>query len=231
MFAPGTVLETFATLKKAFHLSDKYQVPAIVLMDQFLCDSIMTEKGRFDFDEENDEKYLRHKFSDSGVSPRIFPCTSRALVRSTGNEHDPEGYISEDAENRTRMVDKRGKKISFMLEEIEPPSVFKRESAFLLTGWGSSKGSIIEACLNLRNEGFDVGGLIFRDLWPMDSRQVTRIIKGNKLIMVEQNSTCQLGQLIRQNTSISYFDSVLKYDGRPLYPGYIAKRAKQIMER
>jgi 2-oxoglutarate ferredoxin oxidoreductase subunit alpha len=242
VFAPGTVLETFSTIKKAFHLSEKYQVPAIVLMDQFICDSIMTEKGRFDFDDAHahlpsaagswgdDGKYLRHAFAENGVSPRIFPCTSKALVRSTGNEHDQEGYISEDAENRTRMTDKRMKKISFMLEELEPPSMFKRASAFLLTGWGSTKGSIMEACLDLRNEGYDVGALVFRDIWPMDSQKVARIINGKKLIMIEQNSTCQLGQLIRQKTGISYFDSVLKYDGRPIYPEYIIKRVKQMME-
>ena len=30
-------------MKKAFHLSEKYQVPAIVLLDQFLADYRMTE--------------------------------------------------------------------------------------------------------------------------------------------------------------------------------------------
>jgi 2-oxoglutarate ferredoxin oxidoreductase subunit alpha len=243
VFAPGTVLEVFSTVKKAFHLSEKYQVPAIVLMDQFLCDSIMTEKGGFEFPDERDpaslrskdreyqEPYLRHAFSEDGISVRMLPCVSKALVRSTGNEHDEEGYISEDAENRRRMVEKRGKKVSLMAKEMDPPTMINPDCEFLLTGWGSSKGSIMEACQNLGDDGIDIGAIVFRDIWPMDSERVASLLKEKKLIMVEQNSTCQLGQLIRQETGIAYHDAVLRYDGRPIYPKFITRRVKQIMER
>ena len=44
IFAPGTPVETFEIMKRAFHLSEKYQVPAIVLLDQFLANSRVTEE-------------------------------------------------------------------------------------------------------------------------------------------------------------------------------------------
>ena len=251
VMAPGTVLETFFAVKKAFHLSDKYQVPAIVLMDQFLCDSSMTEKGKPDVEgsipaektesgksekkhrtsDGKDESYLRYQFSESGISERRFPGTSKALVRATANEHDRQGNISEDAEIRTQMVDKRHAKIEHMKEEMDQPSFFSKESAVLLAGWGSSRGSIMESCLTLRSMGYDVGWLIFHDIWPLDWDEVGEILTDRKLIMVEQNRTCQLGQLIRQQTGIRFSNSVLKYDGRPLSPDFITENVKKMMEQ
>lgn len=250
VMAPGTVLETFSAVKKAFHLSDKYQVPAIVLMDQFLCDSSMTEKGKPDVDvstpdrtmdpgkpgqaqktaDGTDESYLRYRFSESGISERRIPGTSKALVRSTANEHDQQGNISEDAEIRVKMVDKRHAKIEHMKEEMDSPSFFSKESAVLLTGWGSSRGSIMESCLTLRSLGYDVGWLIFHDIWPIDWDEVSEILTDRKMIMVEQNRTCQLGQLIRQQTGIAFSNSVRKYDGRPLSPDFITENVKKMME-
>ncbi len=256
VFAPGTVLETFNSVKKAFYLSEKYQVPAIVLMDQFLADSSRTESEPFltGFEHESfldletlvsqnqvsqnpesqnqlsqDQVYLRYKHTDTGISPRRVPCQSEGLVRATGSEHNEEGLSTEDLENRKAMVDKRFKKLSLMKDEMKMPSIFCEDSAFYLTGWGSTKGSIMEACLHLREEGINAGWIIFEDIWPLDSHKLTQVLENKKLIMVEANVTCQLGSLIRQMTGIDYMSSILKYDGRPIYPEYIIEKVKQIM--
>lgn len=241
VFAPGGVLETFNTVKKAFWLSEKYQVPSIVLMDQFLVDSSKTEPDGFKIGNEHEtflvhdtkmyqkETYLRYAKTDTGISPRLIPCSSDALVRSTGNEHTEEGLSSENPDNRNAMVEKRFKKLEMMLKEMQLPSIFCNEAAFFLTGWGSTKGSIMEACLHLREQGINAGWIIFEDLWPMDSKILTKTLQNKKMIMVEGNATCQLGSLIRQLTGIDYASSVLKYDGRPIFPSYIIERVKQIM--
>jgi 2-oxoglutarate ferredoxin oxidoreductase subunit alpha len=109
------------------------------------------------------------------------------------------------------------------------PSISHELSSFSLTGWGSTKGSIMEAGLQLRKQGIDAGWITFEDIWPLDFDKVKKIIQNKKLIMVEGNATCQLGNLIRQQTGIDYFASILKYDGRPIYPEYIIKETKQIM--
>jgi 2-oxoglutarate ferredoxin oxidoreductase subunit alpha len=242
IFAPGGVLETFNTVKKAFWLSEKYQVPSIVLMDQFLVDSARTEPDIFEIGHEHEtflendtkmyqkETYQRYAINDTRISPRLTPCCSSALVRSTGNEHTEEGLSSEDPDIRNAMVEKRFKKFELMTKEIQLPSIFCDDSSFFLTGWGSSKGCIIEACLYLREQGIDVGWIIFEDIWPMDSNKLRKMLQNKKLLMVEGNSTCQLGSLIRQQTGIEYTSSILKYDGRPIYPIYIIEKVKQIMK-
>jgi 2-oxoglutarate ferredoxin oxidoreductase subunit alpha len=45
--------------------------------------------------------------------------------------------------------------------------------------------------------------------------------------LVEQNSTAQLGRLIKEQTALSYSGAVLKYDGRPFYPAEIADEIKK----
>ncbi len=241
VFAPGGVLETFNTVKKAVYLSDKYQVPAIVLMDQYLIDSAKTEPNDFVVGREYETflkketelsqpgLYLRYKFTETGISPRQIPCVSNALVRATGNEHTDQGLSTEDPDIRVSMVEKRFKKMSLMKQEMSLPSMFCKDSSFYLTGWGSSKGSIREACLNLREQGMNAGWIIVEDIWPLDSHRLKKQLENKKLVMVEGNSTCQLGTLIRQITGIEYVSCISKYDGRPLYPEYIETRVKQIM--
>ena len=241
VFAPGTVLETFNSVKKAFYLSEKYQVPAIVLMDQFLADSAKTESEPFQTGHEHEtfltqetqmsqgDVYLRYKLTDTGISPRRAPCLSDALVRASGTEHTEEGLSSEDPKIRNAMMEKRLKKIVQMKDEMRMPSVFCEGSSFYLTGWGSTKGSIMEACLHLREEGIEAGWIIFEDIWPLDYHKLTKLLENKKLIMVEANAGCQMGSLIRQMTGIDYMSSILKYDGRPIYPEYIIENIKQIM--
>jgi 2-oxoglutarate ferredoxin oxidoreductase subunit alpha len=239
VFAPGSVLDTYKAVKKAVMLSEKYQVPSIVLMDQYLADSTRTEINEFYVGDEHrsfiqdtemyqGETYQRYRVTQSGISPRCLPCTPHALVKVAGNEHTPDGLPSEDPVNRVAMVDKRFSKLTAMSREMRLPSIFCDNSSFFLTGWGSSKGCIMEACLQLREEGIDAGWIIFEDLWPLDGRELKKRLTGKRLIMVEGNATAQLGSLIRTLTGVEYAVSILKYDGRPIYPSYIVDRVKDI---
>ena len=242
VFAPGSPLETFEILKKAFMLSEKYQVPAIVLMDQFLAGSQVTQDKSFHVDRNltsfivNDddldfpENYRRYALTEDGISPRALPCMGKAILRVTGNEHDENGGISEDASNKIRMSDKRNKKMDAMKKEIDPPEIMNGDAPFLLMGWGSTRGNIMEACTRLNSKGINVGCAVFKDIWPMDKTMLMSMFSGKKLIMVEQNANCQLGKLIAQETGIMYHDAILKDDGRPFYPEYIMERIHRLME-
>lgn len=236
VLAPGGVFETYQCVKRAFYLSEKYQVPVIVLMDQFLADSKKTESKVFEIgsehtdflDHETDlyrtQPYTRYRITQSGVSPRKTPCTSESIVRSTGNEHTPPGLSSEDPSVRTAMVEKRFRKVPHMEEEMRMPWVFSENSDIFLTGWGSTKGSIVEAGLLLREQGIDVGWIIFEDLWPLNRDDLKKVLENKQLIVVEANATAQLGSLIKMLTGIQFSDHILKYDGRPIDPAFIMEQ-------
>jgi 2-oxoglutarate ferredoxin oxidoreductase subunit alpha len=62
--------------------------------------------------------YLRFKFTESGVSPRVPLGTKGTTLWYTGDEHNEEGHISEEPFNRIAMMEKRMKKLDLALKEI-----------------------------------------------------------------------------------------------------------------
>jgi len=240
VFAPGTPDEAFEITSRAFHLSEKYQVPSIILTDQYLADSLFTTEKeltapeyveRFivqDDDIKEPAKYKRFAITANGVSPRALPCTGKALVVISSDEHREDGHITEAIDDRISMVDKRSAKIPYMIKEMNPPKEYHGESGILIVGWGSTKGAIKEAVDLLRGEGKDVGCLHFVDLWPFPSEKLKAALnKGKKFYIVEQNSTAQFSQLIKMQTGLVHSEAILKYDGRPIYPNEIVEGFKQ----
>jgi len=230
VFAPADPAEAFALAAKAFVLSEKYQVPAIVMADQYLCDSLFFSEAAFDtagevkrfFVEDKDMKdpgaYNRYAVTESGVSPQALPCRGRALVAACSEEHDEYGHLTEAIAERIKMTDKRSAKRAGMEKEMNGPDVHYADSATLLVGWGTAKGAVIEAVEMLRAEGFDVGCAAFSELWPFPKQAAAAVLeKAERFLMVEQNTTAQLGRLIRMETGLAAAGAVIKYDGRPLF--------------
>nr|WP_320014275.1 2-oxoacid:acceptor oxidoreductase subunit alpha [uncultured Desulfobacter sp.] len=241
VFAPGNPKEAFEITQKAFALSEKYQVPAIILMDQYLADSMFLLEHSFTFpnkverfivgdkDLKNPKNYNRYALTSSGISPRALPCTGDARVVVSSDEHSEDGHITEDIDNRNAMVNKRKSKLTDMIREMSAPQELFPEAKTLLLGWGSTSGSIKESVEGLRNEGMDIGCLLFTDLWPFPAAIVESYLKGpvKTIITVEQNSNAQFGHLLKEQTGISYTHAILKYDGRPFYPIEIMDAVKE----
>jgi len=243
IFAPGTPNEAYDITIRAFDLADKYQVPVIILMDQYLNDSLYLTDGPMKLPEkierylttsdqlENPGQYQRYAITESGISPRILPSNGDALIVVSGNEHTEDGHISEDKENRVRMVDKRQAKFKNMVQELNAPTADHEDCDVLLVGWGSTKGALLEAVDLLRQDQIDAGYLHYTDMWPFPSESAKDMLKkAKRFIMVEQNSTAQFGQLIRYQTGLSYQKAILKYDGRPFFPDEIVNAVKNEME-
>ena len=238
VFAPGTPFEAFSVTARAFELSERFQVPAIILMDQYLNDSLFVAEESFeapetvapytaDDDLEDPAGYRRYALTDSGISPRALPCKGPALVKACSDEHDEEGHITEDAEIRDVMVTKRFAKVAAMRKEIRPPEVIHAGSDILLICWGSMRGAMVEAVNQLRVDDINCGGVHVVDMWPFPDAALSEILeKVTQFFVVEQNQSAQLGQLIRQQTGCQYTDAVLKYNGRPMSAGEIIDAIK-----
>jgi 2-oxoglutarate ferredoxin oxidoreductase subunit alpha len=242
IFAPGDPQQAYYTTARALHLSEEYQVPVIILTDQYLNDSFFIVESfevpskieRFivrDKDMEKPEDYRRFELSSSGISPRALPCAGEALVIVSSDEHREDGHITEQISHRVRMVDKRKAKISYMINEMNPPVTYYGDADFLILGWGSTYGAIRESVDRLRKAKLNIGALHFIDLWPFPVDTVVSLTEKCKaFFMVENNSTAQLGQLIRAQTGLVHAGAVLKYDGRPLFPSEIENGIKKFLE-
>lgn len=235
--------DAFYQTFRAFNLADKFQIPVILLGDQYLGDYYQTIPP-FDFSgltieralagEEvwkQQERYQRYKLTEDGISPRLVPgrCGTQ-LVVADSDEHTEDGHITEAAEVRVAMTKKRMQRLERLRKEVQEPWVFgQTEPKILLFAWGSSAGPVREA-IELMEEDYSIGALIFGDIHPLPTKLLTDLkSKATMLINVEQNATGQLAALIRQETLIACTHSILRYDGRPMSGQYISDRLKEVI--
>ncbi len=241
ILAPGTAREAFYQTIKAFDLAEKYQVPVIILTDQYLADSLFTEE-RFDISDVRIDRHLlsqedaktlktynRYQLTDSGVSPRAVPSLYDFEVVADSHEHDEYGHITEDAGLRKKMVEKRFLKLKGLTEEMTVPAVMGNgEADYLLVGWGSTYGPMAEAIQILNDEGIPVKGLHLSELWPFPQRQVSEVLSGvRKWVVVEGNYTAQLARLIQMELQAKPHGKILKYTGRP----FMAEEIKEAFKK
>ena len=231
--------DAFYQTMRAFNLAEKYQIPVILLSDQYLGDATSTvapfDSKKIQMVEPESEysgkgEYLRYWYTENGISPRLIPGKTEHLVAIDSDEHDERGWITESAEVRTRMMDKRMKKLESLKQELQEPEFIGDDNfETLLIGWGSTWGPMEEAIhlLNADKVG-RYAALVFGDVYPMPQRLLKeKAAKARRIINVEQNATGQLAGLIREETGIVCESSILKYDGRQISGEEIAERIRK----
>lgn len=226
--------DAFYQSARAMKLAKKYQMPIILLSDQYLGDSTATVPI-FDLDkiyrddyimEDIRSPYKSYAFTKDGISPRLFPGESENLVHVDSDEHDEYGFIIEDADTRNKMMDKRLGKLKLLETElIEPDFIGDENCTNLIVGFGSTYGPIKEAVTSLNEYGGSYGALVFGDIFPMPTKLLKQYAtQVKKIISVEQNATAQLASLISEVTAITTQQNILKYDGRQLSAKYIMEQ-------
>jgi 2-oxoglutarate ferredoxin oxidoreductase subunit alpha len=239
VLAPATIEDAFWLTVKAFNLAEKYQLPVILLTDHVLATSYTTVDG-FDLsrvtidrgdlfsdgEQAKPEGYKRHKITGSGISPRAFPGLGEALVITDADEHDEEGHLTEDAQIRTEQVEKRLRKLAGLKEDISAPALYGPQKAeTTLVGWGSTYGALREAVDILNQARVSANLLHLSELWPFPAEAVAAALDtAQNSYVIENNATGQLAHLIRAETGKKVSGKILKYDGRPFTPEYIAAK-------
>ncbi len=241
VLAPATIEDAFWVTVKSFNWAEKYQLPVIILTDQHLASSHATvepldlsdvtiDRGiLFSEKQEDPLEYMRHRVTQSGISPRAFPGLGKALVVTDCDEHDEEGHLTEDAGDRTAQVQKRLRKLISLEKEIGTPQKYgPRKAETTIISWGSTYGAIREAVDMLRKKNTGVNMLHINELWPFPKKAVADAVsKARNSYVVENNATGQLARLIKTETGYDMGGRILKYDGRPFTPGYIAQAVQK----
>ena len=224
--------DAFYQTARAFYMAKKYQIPVIILSDQYLADSYASiepydmEKVKYIQEDQSkieynplDGEYLRYKITEDGISPRLIPGKTKNFVTADSDEHTERGWITEAADVRNQMMDKRFRKLIKLREELQEPEYIGEDTfETLFLGWGSTYGPISEAvkCLNQESPG-RYAALLFGDVFPLPEKLLKeKASQAKQIINIEQNATGQLAELIREKTSIVCDDSLLKYDGRQI---------------
>ncbi len=245
VLSPGDAGEAYQMATEAFNLADKYQTPVFILSDKYLSEGKQSidrkeiEEYKFEINRGKlltAEKlaafpkggYKRYLLTEDGISPRAIPGLPNSLQQANSYEHIEDGHTTEDAQERIKQVDKRNRKIkTYLSADFKMPQLFGPKDAELtIVSWGSMKGPVLQAMQDCGNK---FNYLHFTHLWPMDKEKVSQVLKNlKKTLLVENNSTAQLGQLLQMVTGVELDNKLLKYDGRPVFPEEILAKIKEL---
>jgi 2-oxoglutarate ferredoxin oxidoreductase subunit alpha len=235
ILAPASLEDAFYLTQNAFNLADKYQVPVFILTDQYFMNSKYNTPA-FDYASlkiekqiiETSEDYQRYAFTENGISPRGIPGYGQGKVCSASNEHDQSGHITEDAELRVKMTQKRLNKLELIKEDIVKPTLIGPDKyKFLIVAWGSTFNIIKEAINNLDRD--DISLLHFSWIYPLADNLIDYLQTADQIIVVENNATGHFAQLIQLSTDFKVKDKILKYNGRCFSVEEVSKDIKAII--
>ncbi|QLG27085.1 2-oxoacid:acceptor oxidoreductase subunit alpha [Halorarum halophilum] len=249
VLAPGTVQEAYDHSRTAFRLAYDYQIPSIVLYDQKLSGELTNvPASHFDRDpnpsmgktlteqEIANEPHTEGKFHrfqhdvEDGVSPRSIPGQKGGRHLVTGNEHNPEGHISEDPDNRIAQVNRRFQKMDAIRADLDERSLLRRygpeDTEYGILTFGSQQGTVEEAVDRLNENGTSVRMLSVGELAPFPVDDVEAFVESvDEVLVVEMNASAQFRGLTQKELGRygEKLHSLLKYNGNPFEPAEIVE--------
>lgn len=206
VLAPGCPKEAGELTSQAFYFSQKFKIPVIILSDKHLAESFYTLPER----------------------PKITKSEkSTKLIRYNSYEKSEDGSATEDVKIIQKNVEKRLEKTKEIEKEAEKFSPYKTHgkegSKNVILSWGSTNGAIIDATRDLDCKLVRV---LYLEPFP---KKIAKELEKKNIILVENNSTGQLGNLLAEKTGILIEDKnkILKFNGLP----FLADELKKEIER
>jgi len=229
VLAPSDPQDAAVKTVRAFDLADRFQIPVILLTDQYLADSFFSlpeveipeaPVRSYLADPTEIHDYARYALTDDGISPRLALGQSQHLVCIDSDEHTEAGHITEDlATVRPAMVAKRMQKERRLRAVVEPPQRSNLEGAAIaLVGWGSTSNAIDEAARRLRKSGRAVGTIHFTELWPLPEIDLPR---DAEIYVIEGNASGQFAGLLEQAAGTTIAGRIGRSDGVPIDAEFI----------
>mgnify|MGYP001626333949 CR=1 FL=1 len=242
VLASGDHEEAFWDAVDALNFAEIYQIPVIHLVDKFLANTIRSVTlpdlskasiNRGKIVDQPGKDYKRFSF-ESPVSPRAF--LGKALLWYTGDEHNEEGHIVEESENRVKIMDKRMKKLELIEQEVPEErrvSVFGEESPdVVLYGWGFVKGAAFGAIKMLKEEGVKAMYVHVRTFVPYPKKTIQDLYSKYRDVMigVEHNYLAQASILASTFANVEIKKHILKYTGRPIYSNELKEAVMRVLK-
>jgi 2-oxoglutarate ferredoxin oxidoreductase subunit alpha len=203
--APSSVQEMFDLTVEAFNLSETYRVPTILLADETVAH--MWEKVVIQPAEKmkivnrkkpnvSPEKYMPFMPDDNLVPP--MACFGEGFsFHASGLTHDEHGYPqTQSSEVQQRLVKRLCDKIRKNADKIiRVEEVMLEDADVVVLAYGIVARAALSAVRKAREEGIKAGLLRPITLWPFPEKNVAKIAKEAKVIVVAEMNC---GQLVRE---------------------------------
>jgi 2-oxoglutarate ferredoxin oxidoreductase subunit alpha len=231
--SPGSIEESFYLTGELLDIIWRFQTPGILLSEKHLAESSMSvdinlNKVKWAKPKISRSKtYNRYKNTKTGVSPLCFPPSDQT-INWNSYEHTETGETTEEADIITKMHVKRLTKLHYLIDylknNIKTVNVFGNGSLHVFT-FGSTTMSVLEAIESANLNNVTVVQPIY--LQPFPDWELKKF-KDKKSIVIEQNSSGQLKQLLKDKIGIEPTLSIRQFNGRPLDPIELGKKLKKV---
>jgi len=241
VIAPSDVEDCFYQTVNAFNLSERCQMPVIILSEQALGHrrqnfkkpnlSQIKVESRLKAEGVPGVEFSRFKKTDSGISQTSVPGMPGLQYTASGVEHDEAGELCYDPTNRAAMMDKRFRKLDAITDFTPFIERFGHVRADIgVIGWGSTAGPIKEAVFKAMQMGLKVSALQIKILSPLPVDILKDFLATTKNIIIpEENREGQLANLLRQQFDFKPL-RFNKYDGLPFTASEILNRILDVSE-
>ena len=233
--SPGTHRQCYDLTRSALETAHRFQVPALMLTDQYLQDAETNlelpsaeyrpiDRGLVDG---APGTYVRYVDCPDGVSPRALPGHGVAVICDS-DEHDEAGHLSEEFAVRIQQQEKRLRKNAGLLESFLMPEVYGADDADLaLVCWGSTYGSCREYVDVMNTGGGKFAMIHFSQLWPLPVDRLKPLLeRPRRLMVVEGNATGQFQALLREVGITRKMSGINRYDGLPITVEFLTAEVK-----
>ena len=242
VMALSSVEDCFYGIIRAFNIAEQFQMPVIVMSDQYLGhrkatvvapdpNKVPVITRRLPSADELKGSFKRYKLTEDGVSAMSLPGMEGGYYTAEGLEHDEIGYpAASDHRNHELMTKKRYTKFH-AIEAISNDLVkqYGSETPEIgIIGWGSTEGVIREAVQLATEKGYSVGALHPKILYPLPLARLNKLIHSAKAVIVpELNYSGQFATLLRKRYALD-FVQLNKVTGLPFTPKEILDKIEEV---
>ena len=239
VLTPAFMDEVYSETIRAFNLSEKFRVPAIILIDEVLAHmhegvKLPDKKSIKIINRKKPtvgpKDYLPFDDSDDDIPP-MANFFEGYRFHITGLSHGKSGFPSTTVDVVDTMQKRRRRKINRHLDQILKNHEYMLDDAEVaIIAIGSVGRSAIDAIDTAREQGIKVG--LFRPLtlWPFPEKRVREIAENvNAIIVPEMN----LGQLILEVQRVSEGKTKIlginKVGGQLIRPREIIEKLQEVI--
>ncbi|MCU0519743.1 MAG: 2-oxoacid:acceptor oxidoreductase subunit alpha [Anaerolineae bacterium] len=213
VLAPDSVKDCYFQMAYAFSLSERFQMPVIVLSDQAMAARQETTPLPGDpwsgplrrLTPTTDQlagDYQRYAHTADGISPMTHPGMPGGMYLAESLEHDVYGHPDQTPDNHQRMMQKRANKVETARRMLADWSMTSRRwgdrgAPFGIVGWGSTRGAVREAMGHIHTLGIPIEAIYPHTLLPMPDQAMSDFLATKRAILVpELNFSGQFGRMI-----------------------------------
>jgi 2-oxoglutarate ferredoxin oxidoreductase subunit alpha len=235
---PSSIDESFRLTVKAFNLAEKYRMPVLLMLDEFI--GHMREKmaipqpGEIEVythpRPQADPRGYQHYGDGSSVGGAYAAMGSGYRFNITGLTHDKMGFPTNRADETQWKMDRLKAKIDeHRADLIEVEEEFLDDAEIVIFSYGAAARSSQQAVRQVRESGIKAGLLRPTTVWPFPDEAVQQVLaKAKVMVVAEINQGQLIGEVLRVNRTNCRVVPVQRYDGEILTPAEIVKVLQEV---